>query len=104
MARQGHARASIDASLLLYIYLYRRLSGTTSYLAAQTKNVLSHRAVEERSITRRADEERRFYGQYLASIRRDTTFFVRGARWVVLQPPGDGRLSSSACRDTTLFR
>ena len=38
--------------------VYRRLSGTTSYLATRTKNVLSHRAVEERSITRRADEER----------------------------------------------
>ena len=68
-------------------FTYRRLSGTTSYLAARTKNVVSQR----------------FYGKYLASIRRDTTFFVRAARWVVLRPPGEMRPSSSARRNTTLF-
>ena len=43
--------------------LYRRLSGRTSYLGARLKNVVSHRAVQERCISPRG---------------RRTTYLLRG--------------------------
>ena len=54
----------------------------TSYLIARTKNVVS---------------------QYVASIRRDTTFFVHATRYEVLYPRREMRRSSFTRRGTTFF-
>ena len=88
--------------------IYRWLSETTSYLTgrlkhdpsrARAKNVLSHHAVEKRPISpfgRRPSYLAIYTGHILAikaprffNPRWDRTFFVRAARWVVFQSPGE---------------
>ena len=52
-------------SCSLYLFLvYRRLSGRTSYLGARLKNVLFHRAVEERRISPRGRRTSYLTGQF----------------------------------------
>ena len=77
--------------------IYRQLGGTTSYLAAQTKNILSHRAVKERPISPRG-RRRSYLDAFTISTWPQYT-----ATYDALHPCDEMGRSSSARWDRTFF-
>ena len=87
----------------------------TSHLAARMKKDVSHRAVQERRISARGRRSL-YLGAFTSSTWpiydeiwrsssawRDTTFFNRPVRYVLLHPRSEMRRSSSTRWDTTFF-